>query len=206
MSDTGCGMDEETIQRIFDPFFTTKSRDEGTGMGLAVVRGIVESCGGAVRVQSRPGVGSDFYVYFPQIASPSREYLSESREAPTGKGLILFVDDEESMAHLGQISLESLGYGVVAKTGSIEALEAFRSEPDRFDLVITDLTMPRMSGIELAEQIWKVRKDMPIIVCTGYAEFLDEKHASELGFREFLRKPILRHVMAQAIKRSLQMK
>ncbi|MHC1728850.1 MAG: PAS domain S-box protein [Syntrophobacteraceae bacterium] len=206
VSDTGHGMDEDTMQRIFDPFFTTKSREEGTGMGLAVVHGIVESCGGTITVQSKPGVGSSFSVYFPVAVSSDTERRVESKEAPGGKGIILFVDDEESLVKLARLMLESLGYSVVAKTSSLEALEAFRSEPDRFDLIITDFTMPRMTGIELAKQIWRIRADMPIILCTGYTELIHDKSITELGFRELVHKPILRHRMAQAIKRSLRPK
>ena len=206
VSDTGHGMNEETLQRIFDPFFTTKPRDEGTGMGLAVVHGIVENYGGAITVQSKPGEGSQFCLFFPLAVSAAPEYRAESKDAPAGKGCILFVDDEEPLVEVGRAVLEGLGYRVVTRTSSLEALEVFRSGPDQFDLVVTDLTMPRMTGVDLAKQIRQIRADTPIILCTGYTELLDGQSIAELGFQELVYKPILRHIMAQAIDRSLRPK
>jgi PAS domain S-box-containing protein len=181
VTDTGCGMDEGTIQRIFDPFFTTKPREEGTGMGLAVVYGIVKACGGAVTVRSKPGKGSQFYLYFPKASSPVPQPLSDSKEVSGGKGRILFVDDEAALVKLGEKMLQGLGYTVVATTSSLEALAIFRSRAEQFDLLITDYTMPQLTGLELIEEIRRIRADMPVILCSGYTDFLDRMSISDLG-------------------------
>ena len=200
VSDTGCGMDEATVQRIFDPFFTTKPREEGTGMGLAVVYGIVKACGGAISVQSKPGEGSHFYLYFPKAVSTSPEFVTESYETPTGEGNILLVDDEDDLVELGQAMLETLGYSVLAKTSSLEALEVFRSQPDHFDLLVTDYTMPHMTGIDLAKEVRKIRTDIPIILCSGYSDFLEKVNVADFGIQELIPKPITWHAIAKAIK------
>jgi PAS domain S-box-containing protein len=204
VSDTGCGMDEKTMQRIFDPFFTTKSREEGTGMGLAVVYGIVKTCGGTITVESRPGEGSHFCLYFPKVVSAVPECVTEPREVFTGKGRVLFVDDEEPLTILGKIMIESLGYSVLTKTSSLEALEMFRSRPDEFDLLITDYTMPDMTGIDLAKEVRQIRANMPVILCTGLNDFLKGMDIAGFGVQELIYKPINRRVISRAIKHILQ--
>lgn len=206
VSDTGCGVDEETLQRIFDPFFTTKPREEGTGMGLAVVYGIVEACGGGITVRSKPGEGSHFYLYFPKAPSLIPKRLSDQKEVPRGKGLILFVDDEAALVRLGEKMLQSLGYTVVAESSSVQALALFRSKPDEFDLLITDYTMPQMTGLDLIKQIRQIRADLPVILCSGHTDFLDSMSISDLGVQELIRKPINRRTMAEAVSRFLPRK
>jgi PAS domain S-box-containing protein len=206
VSDTGCGMDEGTMQRIFDPFFTTKPREEGTGMGLAVVYGIVESCGGAIMVRSAPGEGSHFHLYFPKEPSPVPQPLSDPQEVSGGKGRILFVDDEAALAGLAEKTLKGLGYTVVAETSSRKALATFRAQPEQFDLLITDYTMPQLTGLQLIEEIRRIRADMPVILCSGYTDFLDRMNISDLGIQELIHKPISRRTIAAAVRRLLPQK
>jgi len=206
VSDTGCGMDPEVMERIFDPYFTTKEVGEGTGMGLAVVHGIVESHGGAVAVDSTPGKGATFQVFFPRIKTEEVEEAGIVEPLPTGRERVLFVDDEKALVDIGKQILERLGYEVVARTSSIEALEAFKAQPHRFDLVITDQTMPNMTGEDLAKELMRIRPDIPVILCTGYSHMISEDKAKAMGIRAFIMKPILRHDIAQTIRRVLDQK
>lgn len=189
VGDTGHGMKQAVIERIFDPFFTTKKVGEGTGLGLSVVQGIVKAYGGAITVQSEPGRGSTFNVFLPasslKVPGPvrTREVLYQ------GSGRILFVDDEKTLADLGREMLESLGYTVVVETDSLNALKVFRATPEEFSLVITDMTMPNLRGDELAREVISIRPGMPVILCTGFSELINEKHAREIGIREFVMKP-----------------
>jgi len=206
VSDTGCGMDEETIQRVFDPFFTTKPREEGTGMGLAVVYGIVQACGGGITVRSKPGEGSHFHLYFQMAPPLTPERISDQKEVPRGKGRILFVDDETALVRLGEKTLQGFGYTVVAESSSRKALAIFRARPEEFDLLITDYTMPQMTGLDLVKQIREIRADLPVILCSGYTDFLDSISISDLGVQELIHKPINRRAMAEAISRILPQK
>jgi PAS domain S-box-containing protein len=201
--DTGHGIDPGIIDRIFDPFFTTKKLNEGTGLGLSVVYGIVKSHGGTIAVHSEPGKGSTFSVYFPRI-EVEIEHKSE-KQPPIAKGTerVLFVDDEPVLADIGKEGLSALGYEVTVRTSSIEALHAFRAQPHKFDLVITDMTMPNMTGIELADEILKVRSDIPIILCTGYSEMIDEEKSKKFGIRAFLMKPVSLEEIARTIRKVL---
>ena len=203
VSDTGIGMDALMIKRIFDPYFTTKEKGKGTGMGLAVVHGILKSYGGKIDVYSEPGKGSTFHVYLPaeKMDADAEEGIEVS--FPTGTECILFVDDEQSMANLGKELLESLGYSVVTRTSSLEALEAFRVQPDNFDLVITDMTMPNMTGEKMAAEIMKIRPDMPIILCTGFSPVITEEKARAMGIQAFIMKPILKNEIAVKIREVL---
>ncbi len=200
--DTGQGIDPLLIERIFDPFFTTKKPGEGTGMGLAVVQGIVKDHGGAITVHSEPGKGTAFHVYLPRIGDII-PLIDEAEILPTGTEFILLVDDEKGLAELEKEVLESLGYRVCAKTSSLEALEAFRAQPDAFDLVFTDMTMPGLTGVELARELLAIRPGIPIILCTGYSEELAEERSSGVGIREFLMKPASRMMVAQVVRRAL---
>jgi len=201
--DTGHGMAPAILERIFEPFFTTKEVGEGTGMGLATVHGIVASHGGIIRVESTLGQGTTFEIYFPRLdAETTNEPLVETRLAP-GSGRILLVDDEEPLASLGQIALERLGYDVTVRTSSVEALEAFRAAPHSFDLVITDYTMPNMTGAVLARELRGLRPDIPIILCTGFSHAMNAQKAHSLGINAFLMKPLVLRDLAITIQRVL---
>ncbi|MEE8304387.1 MAG: ATP-binding protein [Candidatus Tectomicrobia bacterium] len=201
--DTGHGMPPEVVERIFDPFFTTKGIGEGTGMGLAIVQGIVTSHGGAITVESRPGHGTTFAVYLPRITAAAESEVYPEMSLPHGTGCILFVDDEETLARLGQGMLQRLGYDVVAKTSSTKALEAFRAMPERFDLVITDQTMPHMTGEMLVKELQRIRPDIPIILCTGFSHVMHAEKAQALGIEAFLMKPVIARDLAVTIQQVL---
>lgn len=191
--DTGTGIEHDQISRIFEPFYTTKKTGEGTGMGLAVVHGIVRDLRGAVAVESLPGSGSTFNIYLPLFDIGNREAddIDEIGERiPKGKGSILVVDDEEELVSFCQEILEHLGYEVTGKTSSVSARKIFMEDPSRFDLVITDQTMPNITGIDLARQFLAVRRDLPVILCTGFSEPDLERDAKEAGIRTFVRKPV----------------
>jgi CheY-like chemotaxis protein len=202
--DTGHGMEDGVMKRIFEPFFTTKEKGKGTGLGLSVVYGIVKSHNGGIRVSSRPGQGSVFSVYLPARTGAEVERESVSWETlPTGTERILLVDDEEPIVELGKGVLRRLGYTVVAKRSGREALETFR-EDGPFDLLITDQTMPEMTGVMLATELLKLRPDLPVILCTGYSESVSRETAQEVGIREFLMKPLSKRELARAVRRALE--
>ncbi len=203
VSDTGHGMPSDVIERIFDPFFSTKEPGEGTGLGLSVVHGIVKKHGGDIDVKSTPEEGTTFEVYFPSIEQAAEEPDQETEALPTGNERVLLVDDETAMAEMEREMLESLGYKVTARTNSVEAFEVFSAQPDQFDLVITDMTMPLMTGAELSRKILKLRPNMPIVLCTGFSEKIQEETAKSIGVREFLMKPIILRDIAQIIRRAL---
>lgn len=203
ISDTGQGIPEDVLPRLYDPFFTTKGPDVGTGLGLSVVHGIVTSHQGAIAVKTRPGKGTTFSVFLPIAEEESPEEEDADPGQLTGKARILFVDDEKTIAELGGQILEQLGYHATVHTSSVEALAAFRADPDGFDLVITDMTMPKMTGAILARALLHIRSDVPIILCTGYSSLMNEDRALEAGFRDFIMKPISVKDIASAIHRVL---
>jgi len=204
VSDSGRGMESEVIKRIFDPYFTTKDTGQGTGMGLSVVHGILKSHGGMVTVKSEPAKGSTFYVYLPVIQEMSKpEDTDEAVPIQRGHERILFVDDEHALVEIAKDILERLGYEIVARTSSVEALELFRAQADRFDLVITDMTMPNMTGDKLSKEILKIRSDIPIILCTGYSERISEEKAKNIGIREFVMKPLVMKELAKTVRNTL---
>ncbi len=207
VSDTGVGIDNEIIDRIFDPFFTTKKPGEGTGLGLSVVYGIVKNYGGTITVQSKVGKGTEFNVYLPLLTEVEDKQEAKVK-APIagGKERILFVDDEAALVQLATSTLSGLGYEVVGRTSSLEALELFRAHPDSFDLVITDMTMPNMTGSELAQQLIHIRPDISVILCTGFSEAMTPEKAKALGLRELIMKPIIKIQIAEAIRRALDYK
>ena len=202
--DTGHGMTADVMDRIFEPYFTTKAIGEGTGMGLAVARGIVASHGGAIVVESQPGVGATFVIYLPKIDVEIDRLPVGDDALPLGnRETILFVDDEEVLTLLAQEMLQHLGYHVEAKTSSLEALAVFRAEPERFDLVITDQTMPLMTGEALAKELRAIRPDLPIILCTGYSHSIDASQAAAQGLDAFCMKPLEMHDLATVMRRVL---
>jgi PAS domain S-box-containing protein len=203
VSDTGYGMSPEVSERIFDPFFTTKKMGQGTGMGLSVVHGIVKSHGGTIIVESSPGKGSAFSVFLPAIESEVTDQVDQTQLVITGNERILFVDDEDFQADIGKRMLERLGYRVTAKTNSVEALDLFRQTPDEFDLVITDMTMPDMTGDVLSRRLISIRPDIPIIVCTGYSARINPDIIKEIGIKEMAMKPVVMKDIAQMIHRVL---
>jgi PAS domain S-box-containing protein len=203
VGDTGQGMDPKVVDRIFDPYFTTKEKGEGTGLGLAVVHGIVKSHGGVLSIQSQPKKGTTFHLFFPIIKGRTESQISAEEPLQNGRGRILFIDDEEVIADLGKKMLMKLGYEVEALTSSPEALALFQKQPDHFDLVMTDMTMPKMTGEKLAKEIMTIRPDIPIILCTGYSEQITEEKAKILGIKEFAMKPIRIHDIATTIRKVL---
>jgi PAS domain S-box-containing protein len=206
VSDTGLGIDSETLERIFDPYFTTKTKDKGTGMGLAVVQGIVKGHNGGIKVNSKPGRGTSFEILFPRTASEMQFDRVELNALHTGDEQILFIDDEETLIDLGRNMLTKLGYQVVARTSSIEAIETFKANPEKFDLIISDMTMPNMTGDMLAEEITKIRSDIPIIICTGFSEQLSDAKITALGIKGLLMKPLTIRKLARTVRKVLDAK
>lgn len=204
VSDQGHGIDAHDISRIFDPFFTTKEKGEGTGMGLSVVHGIVQSYRGFIYVRSRPGEGSTFEILIPALKGAATVDLMPEKPIPMGSESILFVDDETMIVDIGKSMLESLGYRVVAKGSASDALETFSDNPESFDLVVTDMIMPKMTGLDLAEKIIRIRPDIPIVMCTGFGANVSEENATRHGVRDIIFKPILRRDLATAIRRALE--
>ncbi|MBF0549869.1 MAG: response regulator [Deltaproteobacteria bacterium] len=190
VSDTGQGIGQNILDRIFEPFFTTKKAGKGTGMGLAIVHGIVKSHGGDISVASEPGRGTVFNILLPLTEEHVEQVARTDGVMPGGSERILFVDDEPGLVEAGQKLLGRLGYKVTGKTGSVEALETFLEHPENFDLVITDMTMPNMTGKGLGREMMRVRPEIPIILCTGFSEIMNEEKAAETGFKGFLMKPL----------------
>jgi len=203
ISDTGHGMTPEVMSQIFDPFFTTKPKDEGTGLGLSVVHGIVKKSEGMLTVYSEPGQGTTFNIYFPIIKGRADERPEKYSIIPTGTEYILFVDDEKPITEIAERMLASLGYAVEVRTSSLEALELFKGMPDKFDLVITDMTMPNMTGEMLARDLMKIRPNIPIVLCTGFSEMITKEKAETMGIKAFLMKPLLRDEIARTIRKVL---
>jgi PAS domain S-box-containing protein len=201
--DTGAGIDPAIIDRIFEPFFTTKEVGQGSGMGLAVVHGIVKSHGGAITVDSKPGAGTAFHIVLPQVEDRKEAVQHKATAVPTGSESILYVDDEAALAELGQEMLESLGYRVTAKKNSVEALEEFKADPRNFDIIITDQTMPAMTGFDLAKQAMDIRPDIPVILCTGHSDKVTQETAREAGIREFVMKPMTIQTLAETVRSAL---
>ena len=203
VSDTGHGIDPDNIQKIFDPFFTTKPVDEGTGLGLSVVYGIVKSHGGIINVNSKIDEGAIFNVYLPRIIKTDAITEDMSKPIIGGTERILFVDDEPALVDIGTHTLSSLGYHTTGATSSIEALDLFSAEPQCFDLVITDMTLPKMNGIVLSRKIHKIRPDIPIILCSGIKEPDTEAQAKSLGIKAYIMKPLTKRKLAWVIREAL---
>jgi CheY-like chemotaxis protein len=193
ISDTGHGMDQATVKRIFEPYFSTKKMGEGTGLGLAVVHGIVKSHNGHISVYSEVDRGTRFNVYLPyfeQTDTAQKESL-DSQQITGGHEHVLLVDDEESIVRMETQLLEELGYRVTSATSPTRLWDIFIDSPDNFDLIITDMSMPEINGADLAKDILSIRSDLPIILCTGFSDTIDEKRAKSIGIKTFLVKPIV---------------
>ena len=203
VSDTGHGIKPEIRDRIFDPYFTTKNVGEGTGLGLSIVYGIVKDAGGVISVESEPGKGTRFDIFFPVVESEMEPDAKIVEEPKTGNERIFFVDDEEPLVEIGSKLLERLGYKVTGATRPHDALDILRSCPDQFDLVVTDLTMPKMTGDKLAQEILKIRPNMPIILCTGFTEKMNDESAEKLGFTAYLGKPYQGRDLALTVRKVL---
>lgn len=199
VSDDGCGMDPVIQKSIFDPFFTTKEKEQGTGLGLSVVHGIVTDCGGTIRVKSEPGKGSTFTLLFPATETSSQE-TAPVVSLPCGNERILFVDDEEELRLLAERMLTYLGYSVLCCSSGQEALEKFKEDTAAFDLVITDQSMPQMPGTELTKELFSISPGLPILLCTGYSSMIDKEKAMAMGIRGFLLKPLSISKIAQEIR------
>ncbi|GJL62728.1 MAG: hypothetical protein NPIRA04_13820 [Nitrospirales bacterium] len=203
ISDTGNGIPPKIQNRIFEPFFTTKRMGEGTGMGLSVVHGIIANHEGAITVESTLGKGTRFDIYLPQTNEVIESEIEVCPPTQPKQGCILFVDDEEPLTLLGQKMLQQLGYEAVVRTNSLEALRVFRKDPFHYDVVITDQTMPNLTGDALARELLSIRPELPIILCTGFSYTMTPEKATAMGIRAFLMKPILSHELAQTIQRVL---
>ena len=204
VSDTGMGIDEELKKKIFDPFFTTKKVGEGTGMGLSVVHGIVEAHNGFITVHSEPGKGSSFNVFLPKVKSAEPEAETLQGAAARGEERILFVDDENSVMSMATSILTKLGYEVSSFTDPQAALDAFIKTPFRFDLLVTDQTMPKMTGVMLAKRAKAIRPDIPVLLCTGYSQTVSAEEAEDLGIERYIMKPFLKKDLAAAIREALR--
>ncbi len=203
VSDTGDGIAPDIIDRIYDPYFTTKEIGKGSGMGLAVVHGIVKNHHGAITVESRPGKGAIFKLLFPLIAEDPAIDAVDAVGAVGGRETILFVDDEPSILDMSRQMLARLGYAVDAQANPMDALAQFRSAPGRYDLVITDMTMPGMTGTVFAEKLKAIRPDLPIVISTGHSSLIDEHKARELGIDAFIMKPMVTDDIGQIIRKVL---
>jgi PAS domain S-box-containing protein len=204
ISDTGHGIDPTVMDKIFEPYFTTKKQGKGTGLGLAVVFGIVKEHNGDIKVYSEVGKGTTFNVYFPLMEKSSETISDEKIENPEiGTDRILLVDDEEPVLKVEKLLLESLGYRVIPRLSSVDALEAFRSNPNDFGLVITDMSMPNMTGDQLAKELMSIRPDLPVIICTGFSERINEKKSRSIGIKGFLMKPVVKSELAQLVHKVL---
>jgi PAS domain S-box-containing protein len=206
IADTGHGMNEQTLQRIFDPYFTTKEEGKGTGLGLAVVYGIVNAHKGSIQVGSSPGKGTTFELFFPSVQYQTSHQPIFHKQPPRGDESILFVDDEDALVRLATQLLEKSGYRVAGHNNPLEALERFKTDPHQFDLVITDMTMPHMTGHQLVRAIHVIRPEIPIIMCTGYSENISSDKAHMMGVRAFLRKPLSYYDLTKNVRKAIDPK
>jgi CheY-like chemotaxis protein/two-component sensor histidine kinase len=204
ISDTGAGIPRTVLDKIFDPYFTTKEKAKGTGLGLSIVQGIVKRCNGDIRIYSEPGKGTEIHVYLPIMGKvEGNGKAGGDSRIQGGSERILLVDDEKPVAMMIHQMLERLGYRVTTRIGSMEALETFQSNPNDFDLVITDLTMPHMTGIQLAGEMIRIRENIPIILCTGFSEQSSDDRLKAAGIRAKLAKPVITRALAETIREVL---
>jgi len=210
VSDTGCGIEPANIGRVFDPFFTTKEVGKGTGLGLSVVHGLVRQHNGFIKIYSKPGEGTKVHIYLPAVQAEAQAVKPEARllgeAVPGGSEHILLIDDEEAIVSMTQDLLKKLGYQVTSFTESRAALEAFRLQPDAFNLVVTDMSMPGMTGVAFAREVLKIRPNTRIIICTGHSETMNEETAKAMGIREYVAKPVSMEKFAAVIRKVLKPK
>jgi len=208
VSDTGCGIDKELIEKIFDPYFSTKKKGEGTGLGLALVQGIVNDHNGFMEVDTQINRGSSFYIYLPIIEKTTAQGTLSSKKPPLSKGNenLMIVDDEESIRSIFKDFMERNGYKVNAFENGLEALREFKKNPDYFDLVITDMTMPGITGDKLATELLEIRPDLLIILCTGYSTTMTEIKAAQIGIKKYIQKPITNFDLAVLVRELLDTK
>ena len=203
VADTGSGIPQDLIKKIFDPFFTTKEEGEGTGMGLSVVHGIVKAMNGGINVYSEPDAGAEFKIYIPvagQKNIQSEKAAFEKTNFHIGTEQILLVDDEEAILTLEKQALEKLGYRVDPESCPVEALKTFHNAPEKYDLIITDMSMPRMSGEQFTSEELGIRPDIPVIVCTGFSRKITPDKIREMGIRDVLMKPVLIQELSEKIR------
>lgn len=206
VSDTGTGIEPAILGKIFDPYFTTKQVGEGTGMGLAVVHGIVEAHQGAIAVQSAPEKGASFVLLLPQATAEAQAVTTDERILPRGREHILIVDDEQAMVKPVTVMLKKQGYTVTSCKSSLEALQAFQKNPDIFNLVLSDQTMPQMTGEHLAQELFKIRPGIPVILMTGYSAMIDKEKAQRIGVKALLTKPFPKDMLVREIRKVLDEK
>ena len=202
VGDTGCGMDKELLDRIFEPYFTTKPEGEGTGMGLSVVHGIVKNHGGDIIVESEKGRGSSFKVFFPRmdVAEEQKEETFQIAQIPRGQESILLVDDEKTVTDVMEQMLEDLGYRITCKNNPLAALEIFRASPFSYELVVSDMNMPKMTGLQMAQEMLRARPDIPVIIATGNRREIATEKAAQAGIRAILMKPPSLDDLARAVR------
>jgi len=204
VSDTGSGMDNETLEKIFEPYFTTKSQEEGSGLGLSVVHGILEQCNGSITVSSEEEKGTVFNAYFPWIPAKSDPaHLDTVQNIPGGKEHILLVDDETPVREMMTLMLERLGYQVTGFMYPNDALAEFIKQPDLFDLMVTDMTMPQMTGVDLSRKVLHKKPGTPIILCTGFSSLTDPEQARSIGVKGFIMKPVSKKELANKVRELL---
>ena len=205
ISDTGCGIEKETVEKIFDPYFTTKEMGEGTGLGLAVVHGIVKSYEGHIKVYSEPGKGTTFNIYLPEVKKEQGEYKPATEEEPVkgGNERIMVVDDEQAIVNVAKLVFTDYGYSVNTFPDGVQALHEFKEHPDHYDLVITDMAMPYMEGTELAQKLLEIRPDIPVILNTGFSERVNKEKAEAMGIKEFVQKPVNLNNLLRATRKVL---
>jgi len=204
VADRGTGIQPDVLSRIFDPYFTTKTADKGTGLGLAVVQGIVEKHGGHILVNTEIGSGTEFQVFLPVLKTKAA-FLRKVEHQPleTGNEHVLLVDDEPAIVRMIKQMLETMGYQVTGCTNSLEALKIFSAKPETFDLVVTDMTMPSLTGDQLSLKLFEIRPDLPIILLTGFSETISRNEALSLGIKEFLIKPVVMQKLSVAARKAL---
>lgn len=205
IKDTGVGIDPNIKERIFEPYFTTKDVGKGSGLGLAVVMGIVKSHGGAISVESKSGEGTTFTIFLPQTRKENITIENKfTHNIVKATGRILLVDDEVAIVDIAKAALEMMGYEVVSSTDSMSALELFRMQPDKFDLIITDLTMPKITGIDLAHRVSEIMPNIPIILCTGYRDIFTQEDIKKVGVSDIITKPIGIKELCDAVQKVLR--